>query len=128
MGEYYGFKQTLMKDYKFAICFENSKNYTGWITEKIFHCFFAGTIPIYYGASNISDIIPSNCFIDYRKFKNNEELILFLENMTDKISQSYIKNIKKYLLSNYFKQNFGLNVFSNNIIKPIKDDLSYINR
>ena len=128
MGEYYGFKQTLMKDYKFAICFENSKNYTGWITEKIFHCFFAGTIPIYYGASNISDIIPSNCFIDYRKFKNNEELILFLENMTEKTFQSYIKNIKKYLLSNYFKQNFGLNVFSNNIIKPIKDDLSYINR
>ena len=67
-------------------------------------------------------------FIDYRKFKNNEELILFLENMTEKTFQSYIKNIKKYLLSNYFKQNFGLNVFSNNIIKPIKDDLSYINR
>lgn len=125
-GEYLGLKKTLMKNYKFAICFENSKNYTGWVTEKIFHCFFAGCIPVYYGASNITNIIPKNCYIDYRQFKDNEELISYLENMSEKKSQNYRKNIKKYLLSDYFKKNFGYNVFPNTIIKQIKDDLLYI--
>ena len=123
-GEYSGLKKTLMKNYKFAICFENSKNYTGWVTEKIFHCFFAGCVPVYYGASNITNFIPKNCFIDFRKFKNNKELILFLENMNEKTFQSYIKNIKQYLLSDNFTKNFGENVFPSTIIKQIKDDLS----
>src|SRR5581483_963897 len=36
-------KAQTLGNYKFAICFENSV-LKGWITEKIFDCFFAGTV------------------------------------------------------------------------------------
>ncbi len=121
-GEYLGFKKKILKDYKFSICFENSKNYHGWITEKIFHCFFSGCVPIYYGASNISDIIPKNCYIDYKDFNNNQELINFLENMNNKTYQTHIKSIKKYLLSDKFKKNFGIDFFADTIINEIRND------
>jgi hypothetical protein len=36
-------KSQTLAHYKFALCFENAK-LPGWITEKIFDCFFAGAI------------------------------------------------------------------------------------
>ena len=116
-----------MKKYKFEIFFENEKNFEGWVTEKIFHCFFSGCIPIYYGAKNISNIIPSNCYIDYKSFKNNKELINFLENMDQKNFDKYIKNISLYLSSKQFKNNFTLDAFSKKIFQQIKNDLNSIN-
>ncbi len=71
---------TLSK-YKFAACFENAV-FEGYLTEKIFNCLFAGTIPIYYGAPDIEKYVPKECFIDFRQFKNYKELDAFLENMT----------------------------------------------
>ena len=65
--------ETLSK-YKFAICYENAQMIPGYITEKIFDCFFAGCVPVYWGAPNITEHIPQNCFIDRRKFKSHEEL------------------------------------------------------
>lgn len=67
--------------HKFAICFENvyhplwSHNY---ISERIFNCFKAKTIPVYLGAYNVDDIIPANFYIDYRDFRNIEELSEYL--------------------------------------------------
>jgi alpha(1,3/1,4) fucosyltransferase len=121
-GEYFGLKKTILKKYKFSICFENSKNYKGWVTEKIFHCFFSGCVPIYYGASNISKIIPDECYIDYRKYKNNIDLINDLENMSEIRYLNYINNINKYLNGNQFKM-FGIEYFVNTIIKEIRNDL-----
>ena len=115
-----------MKEYKFALCFENSKNYNGWITEKIFHCFFSGCIPIYYGAKNITNIIPSNCFVDYRKFKSKKDLILFLQNIDDKEFKNYIKNISKFLSSAKFNNHFNIQIFTKRIFKEIQNDLKLL--
>jgi hypothetical protein len=41
-----------LKDYCFSITMENA-TYPNMITEKITDCFITGTIPIYYGISNI---------------------------------------------------------------------------
>ena len=62
-------KKKVLEQYRFAICYENVQDSPGYITEKIFDCFFAGCIPLYRGASNISDYIPSSCYIDRRKLK-----------------------------------------------------------
>ena len=51
--------------YKFVICFENSY-LDGYITEKIFNCFFSKTIPIYKGSPIISSYISDKSFIDAR--------------------------------------------------------------
>ena len=39
-----------------------------------FDAFVAGNIPIYWGADDIEDYIPKNCFIDRRNFSNHEKL------------------------------------------------------
>jgi len=96
-------KIDILKNYKFAICFENSKNINGYITEKIFNCFQAGCVPIYLGADNITKYIPQNCFIDKRNFKSYNELFIYLKTMTKKDYDAYLQNINNFLNSDKAK-------------------------
>jgi hypothetical protein len=75
-------KYEVLCRYKFAICFENMEM-KGYITEKIFDCFYAGVIPIYLGASDIEDLIPSESYIDIRKFSSWEALYSKINSMTE---------------------------------------------
>ncbi|NGX47910.1 MAG: hypothetical protein K1000chlam3_01295 [Chlamydiae bacterium] len=84
------------KNYKFTICYENC-NLPGYISEKIFDCFAAGSIPIYLGAPNIEEYIPKDCFIDWRDFFSLEELYAFLKNMTEGEYEGYLERIRTYL-------------------------------
>ena len=65
-------KIDVLKRYKFSICYENAQGFTGYISEKIMDCFFSGCVPIYLGAPNVKDHIPSNTFIDKRDFSTYE--------------------------------------------------------
>lgn len=90
-------KKDVLQHYKFSICFENSKGYSGDITEKIFDCFAAGTVPIYYGAPNVQDYIPKACFIDFRGFADYEELYQFLIALTEADYQTYLDAVKGFI-------------------------------
>lgn len=92
-------KKPIMAQYKFSICYENAKDIPGYITEKIFDSFFAGCVPVYWGANNVTDFIPKNTFIDKRDFSNYEDLYLYLKNMSDSEYLKYLKNIENYLNS-----------------------------
>ena len=113
----------LYEEYKFSICFENAINLPGYITEKIFECFFAGCIPVYLGANNVEVHIPSNCFIDFRKFNNYDELYNFMSNMNDSTILEYQTNIQNFLNSKEYK------IFTNDhwkkvLLHEIKLDIS----
>lgn len=88
-----------LKQYRFCICYENIEGKRGYVTEKIFDCFTAGCVPVYWGASNIETYVPANCFIDRRKFKDLEELYSFLKKMGKEEYQTYIRNISLWLKS-----------------------------
>jgi len=90
-------KLEILRNYRFAICFENSQGLPGYITEKIFDCFFAGCIPIYWGAPNITNYIPETCFIDFRKFKNYDTLYDYITNMDEQTYQTYRYNIEQFI-------------------------------
>ena len=92
-------KKEVLQNYKFSICFENAKGYPGLITEKIFDCFAAGTVPIYYGPPNVQDYIPKSCFIDFQDFRNYEELYEFLITMNEIEYQSYLDAVKLFIKS-----------------------------
>jgi alpha(1,3/1,4) fucosyltransferase len=92
-------KVDYLKHYKFCFCYENIKDVPGYITEKIFDCFHAGTVPIYWGASNIAQYIPKNCFLWREDFADESELYAFIKNMDEKTYQEYIRNIKRFLES-----------------------------
>lgn len=53
----------IFQRYKFVFVCENSTN-NGYITEKIFNCYFAQTIPIYSGSQNIEYYFNAGSFIN----------------------------------------------------------------
>lgn len=112
-------KISVLKGYRFCFCFENSVHLKGYITEKIFACFSAGCIPIYWGATNIEEYIPKSCFIDYRDFHSNEELYRFLQTMPQKVYEAYCDSIRLYLKSEkaqLFSQNNGAHILSEAVL------------
>jgi len=66
-------KYEVLSRYEFALCFENMVM-KGYITEKIFDCLYAGTIPLYWGATDIAELIPEDVYIDCRQFTSWEQM------------------------------------------------------
>lgn len=63
------------------------------------NCFAAGNVPIYWGATNVADYIPKECFIDQRDFASMEELYAYLKQMPKEEYAIYIDNIRSFLSS-----------------------------
>jgi hypothetical protein len=66
-------KYEVLSRYAFSLCFENMAM-QGYVTEKIFDCLYAGTVPIYLGATDIARLIPPETYIDCRQFASWQEL------------------------------------------------------
>lgn len=62
-------KFEVLQNYEFCLCFENMRM-DGYITEKLFDCLYAGTIPLYMGAPDIFEYIPADVFVDCRKYSS----------------------------------------------------------
>ncbi|PRP81354.1 alpha 1,3 fucosyltransferase [Planoprotostelium fungivorum] len=70
-----GDKPQVMAKYKFYLAFE-SHEAIDYVTEKLFHPLYMGTVPVYLGAPNVYDFLPSNdSIILYRSFKSTTEFI-----------------------------------------------------
>ena len=92
-------KRPVLAKYKFSICYENVQNIPGYITEKIFDCFFAGTVPVYLGANNITDYIPKDCFVDKRDFVDYASLYAFMATISENDYSDYLTNIRSFMQS-----------------------------
>lgn len=115
-----GRKAETLGSYNFAICFENMV-LKGWITEKIFDCFFVGTVPVYLGAPEITDVVPSDCFIDMRNFANYDDLESFLKSLSPSEIQEYRMNARDYLASPAY-QPFTKETFTERIARIVQED------
>ncbi len=96
-------KLNVLSQHTFSLVVEN-QCLAGWISERIFECFIAGCIPVYYGAPNVQDYIPENTFIDYRKFASTDLLAYHLENMGRDRINFYRQNIRSFLESQAFSR------------------------
>ena len=79
-------KKLTLSRYRYGLCFENTFHplwTKGYITEKILDCMASGTIPVYYGCSDVERIVPSACFIDYRQYGCLRDLDDYLQTMSD---------------------------------------------
>lgn len=118
-------KIELLSGFKYSICFENLTDIKGYISEKIFDCFKAKCVPIYWGALDIEKYIPKDCFIDFRDFGGYEELLSFLDSIDESKYNSYIKNIEallsdKKFIDMWFEEGFA-KFFLNDVLE-IKDE------
>ncbi len=113
-------KREVLQKYKFAICYENVRDIPGYITEKIFDCFFAGCVPVYWGAPNVTDHIPAGTFIDRKNFKSYEELYNYLKNMPDNEYVGYLNAIKNFIKSDKIYP-FSAECFAETIVNEVLD-------
>lgn len=107
-------KLEIVSQYKFSICYENG-TLNGWISEKIFECFFSRCVPVYWGAPNITDYIPANTFIDKREFGSYEHLYDFINSMSEERYNEYLDNIEIFLESEEYKK-FTRSSFAKNLV------------
>ena len=91
-------KVETLSEYKFSICFENTA-YPGYVTEKIIDCLAAGTIPIYIGAPDIDNFVPSGIFIDMRKFESWTCLDEYINALTEEQAAEMITAGREFLNS-----------------------------
>lgn len=111
-------KISILSNYKFCICFENS-SVAGYISEKIFDCFKANCVPIYLGAPNVDDYIPEDCFVDFRKFKSYDELTAFLLSIDRKRYEKYLMKIQAFLSDPKTKKKWFESAFHKTFFKSI---------
>lgn len=90
-------KFEVLQQYEFCLCFENMAM-NGYITEKIFDCLYAGTIPLYLGAPDIEKYIPSTAYVDCRKFASWDEMWREVGAMSDSTIQS-MREAGRFFLS-----------------------------
>jgi len=74
-------KLEFLAGYRFNIAFENCRNRCGYISEKIFDAFLAGTVPVYLGNDDILQYIPRETFVDVREFRSYADLVQYLQVM-----------------------------------------------
>jgi Glycosyltransferase family 10 (fucosyltransferase) C-term len=117
-------KREVMNGFKFAICFENCI-FPGYITEKIFDCFLAGCIPVYFGAPDIADFVPSQSFIDFRQFGNFADLDQFLRGMTDSQARYFQEAAQAFLGSPAFEK-FTVDYFVNEVLNVMEQEFDRI--
>jgi hypothetical protein len=113
-------KAEVLGQYHFALCFENMI-LKGWMTEKLFDCFFAGTVPVYWGTPDIAEHVPAECFIDMRKFRDYEELRSFLKGLGRNEIQSYREAGREYLSSPQFHP-FTKEAFTDRLARLVEED------
>ena len=112
-------KREILSKFKFSICYENLSDKKGFITEKIFDSICSKCVPVYLGCTNISDLIPKECYIDARKFSSIKSMHKFLLSIDEKKYNFYIENIIKFLKSEKSKI-FKPKYFSKTIANVLK--------
>lgn len=112
-------KLKTLSNYKFCICYENEINNNGYITEKIFDCFFSHCIPVYLGSRNVKKYIPSGTFVDRNDFDSFEEVVDYIKSFNEKKYNDYIKEIDRFIESKEFRNTFSLDNYINTFVATI---------
>ena len=64
----------IYKDYKFVISFENSVA-DDYISEKILSAMAGNSVPVYWGAPNVSEYFNPDSFLDYNRFQSLDAMV-----------------------------------------------------
>jgi hypothetical protein len=81
------------------LCYETVKGWRGFVTGKIFDSFEAGCVPVYWGAPDVANSIPADCFVAREDFASEGELHAFLKAMPASVHAEYLERIRAFLSS-----------------------------
>jgi len=94
----------LFNNYKFVFVCENSLT-NGYITEKIFNCFFARSIPIYSGPDDVNRYFNKYSFINANHVENIEKEVKELLNNEELFDKKILSN---KINETYDNENYSL--------------------
>jgi hypothetical protein len=92
-------KLEFLRRYKFTLAVESAL-WPGYVTEKLVHPMFAGSIPIYVGDPMVSDSFNPDAYIDFARFATMREMIEFVREV-DNDHALYLK----MLAAPFFRDN-----------------------
>jgi len=97
-----------LEDYLFGFAAENHV-IPNYVSEKVLNVILAGAIPIYMGASDIGDYIPSNkMIVDVAKYSSITELVNYLITIEAAIDKSDYSIIEPFFI--WDKENYKRNI------------------
>ena len=95
-------KPELIRRYKLYFAFENGIS-EGYVSEKVYEGFQAGTLPVYFGTEDVKDYLPEHSYISVTDFNSVRELGEYLVKVLDddELYQSYFEWKKKDFSEEY---------------------------
>jgi hypothetical protein len=115
IGNTFGDKIELFKTCKFGIAFENSTN-EDYVTEKIYDCYLANTVPIYFGPKNVSNDFNPESYINVSDFKTTKDLINHISYLMDN-EDAYMEILNKKRVTKWVDYTSRCEEFLINIIE-----------
>lgn len=95
-------KADVLRRHRFVLAIENT-SFPGYISEKLLDCLFAGSIPVYLGAPDISQYIPREVFVDLRQFSSYGAVEKYLRSMTRQESDERLLAAREFIHSEDFR-------------------------
>ncbi len=95
-------KWKIYSEYRFGLCYENMRDEPGYVTEKLFDCARAGSVPIYWGAPNIDSYVDPAVYVDRRMFSSDRDLAAFLSEMGESEHRTYLEAAQDYFRTERF--------------------------
>ena len=103
-----------ISNYKFIICFENSKiceDSNTYSTEKIVNPYIAGTIPIYWGSNNIHKVLSRNSmlFLEDESIESYQKIINEIIEL-DNDNEKYLEFVNRPVITDltYYNENYTI--------------------
>lgn len=115
-------KGDVLRRSKFSWCYENSKDLSNYITEKMLDSMVHGCVPVYWGADNVLEHIPADCFIDRRKFKDTAAVHTYLQGIGAEEYARYQAAIARFMTSEGARK-FSSEYFASVVVDYISKDL-----
>jgi hypothetical protein len=112
------YKIQFLRDYKFTIASENSKD-DGYTTEKIIHPLSVGSVPIYWGSDLVHLDFNNNSFINVDDFVSYEDLVYIIKEI-DENDLLYKKIVQQPVFNNNQIPDFAL---PTNVLKYFEETI-----
>ena len=95
-----------IRDYKFALCFENSYD-ENYITEKIIQAMRGDAIPVYRGAPNVGEYFNTKSFINYEDHDCSYDKMIEKVIELDQDDEKYLKMLNEpFLIDNKLPKSY----------------------
>ncbi|PWU14571.1 MAG: hypothetical protein C5B49_12965 [Bdellovibrio sp.] len=81
-------KFATLSKYAFSLVIENTAM-KSCLSEKLFDCFYAGSIPVFVGPADVADFLPPESFIDARRIGDWRDVWTYLQSLNPRQIENF---------------------------------------